>query len=549
MDVLLNTKKGKYDIDIQYEDGNFKPILWCFLNAFFIMLICSRSSLLYVFNLWDDANSYFTVGKCIFRGFVPYRDLFDQKGILLYFIYGLASLISPTTFRGVFIFEIIAAGFSILAVFRIYQLYLKSMVFPYILAPVTGAVIYTSRNFYWGGSAEEFLFPFLMWGLYLSIRYFKREYPGGMETGTVFLAGILAGCVFNIKFNSLGLFIAWMMMIFFSYIIGEKRVAQAFAECIVFIVGMLMTMFPWIVYFGVNGAIDDWMYVYVYKNVFEYSKKLSVMDRIVAFYRIIKDHFLNNKLVFILISIGIIYFLASSISTVIYEFSGSTAKRDKIFVRVRVIELLNLGFLFGFLLLFIFIGGVSLPYYSFPINGFVVFGFIPFCYIIERNTSFEDLERFVIQMSAVSALIAVILCWFLSMNVKVMHLKKDELWLYRFRDYIAESGIKDPGLIVEFSFDVGLYTVLDIEPICYYFQTQTLNMDEVLEYQKQYLHSGEADFVVTVNLEAEGTDDRYDLVMQERCEFYDFDQTYYLYQRNDNPVTEQEGENSNADQS
>ena len=242
-------------------------------------------------------------------------------------------------------------------------------------------------------------------------------------------------------------------------------------------------------------------------------------------------------------------FLASSISTVIYEFSGSTAKRDKIFVRVRVIELLNLGFLFGFLLLFIFIGGVSLPYYSFPINGFVVFGFIPFCYIIERNTSFEDLERFAIQMSAVSALIAVILCWFLSMNVKVMHLKKDELWLYRFRDYIAESGIKDPGLIVEFSFDVGLYTVLDIEPICYYFQTQTLNMDEVLEYQKQYLHSGEADFVVTVNLEAEGTDDRYDLVMQERCEFYDFDQTYYLYQRNDNPVTEQEGENSNADQS
>ena len=42
------------------------------------MMICTRSSLLYVFNLWDDANSYFTVGKCIFRGFVPYRDLFDQ---------------------------------------------------------------------------------------------------------------------------------------------------------------------------------------------------------------------------------------------------------------------------------------------------------------------------------------------------------------------------------------------------------------------------------------------------------------------------------------
>ena len=37
--------------------------------------------------------------------------------------------------------------------------------------------------------------------------------------------------------------------------------------------------------------------------------------------------------------------------------------------------------------------------------------------------------------------------------------------------------------------------------------------------------------------EAEGLGDRYDLIMQERCQFYNFDQTYYLYQRNENPVT------------
>ena len=63
-------------------------------------------------------------------------------------------------------------------------------------------------------------------------------------------------------------------------------------------------------------------------------------------------------------------------------------------------------------------------------------------------------------------------------------------------------------------------------------------MQEVLDYQKQYLHSGEADFVVTASYEAEGIDDRYDLVMTDRLQFYKFDQTYYLYQRNDNPVTE-----------
>ena len=177
-----STRKGKYDLSDDYHEVEIKPFLWCLLSAFVIMAVCTKSSFLYVFNIWDDANSYFTVGKCIFRGFVPYRDLFDQKGIMLYFIYGLASLISATTFRGVFVMEIIAALFSLLAILKIYQLFLEPSSFPYILTPITGAVIYSSLNFYWGGSAEEFLFPFIMWGMYYSVRYFRKEFPETMES-------------------------------------------------------------------------------------------------------------------------------------------------------------------------------------------------------------------------------------------------------------------------------------------------------------------------------------------------------------------------------
>ena len=35
---------------------------------------------------------------------------------------------------------------------------------------------------------------------------------------------------------------------------------------------------------------NDWVYVYIYKNVFEYSKKLSFGERIAAFYDIMKNH-------------------------------------------------------------------------------------------------------------------------------------------------------------------------------------------------------------------------------------------------------------------
>ncbi len=537
------------------------PMLWCFAGAVLIMTICSRSSFLYVYNLWDDANSYFTMGKCIFRGFVPYRDLFDQKGIMLYFIYGFASLISATTFRGVYVMEIIAAYFSLLALFKIARLFLRRDLSAYLITPLAGAVIYSPKNFYWGGSAEEFLFPFVMWGLYISVKYFRTEYPKPMNYNSVLLGGIFAGCVLNIKFNSLGFFFAFMMMVFFADIIGERRIVEAFSSCFIFIGGMLFSTLPWIIYFGLNGAIGDWIYVYIYKNVFEYSKSITPSERGALFYDIIKNHALNNMAVFAVIFVGMVFFTASMIITLIVKNKASNGGKEKVaFIGkdrgflpfVRLIELINLGMLLLFLVLVIFIGGVSLPYYSFPMNGFVIFGFIALFYPAEelvirimenrrskagKKSGISNTALYVFA-AMVSLCVAAAVSLAASINVKTMSLTEDDLWLYRFRDYIVDSGIRDPGLIVEFTFDVGLYTVLDIEPICYYYQTQTLNMDEVLKYQKQYLHSGEADFVVTCDIKAEGTGDRYDLVMEERCVFYDFDRTYYLYQRNDTPAGE-----------
>ena len=67
-----------------------------------VLALCSKSSPLYAFNDWMDANIFFTMGKSMFRGKVLYRDVFDHKGPVLYFLYGLASvsythLTLPTT--------------------------------------------------------------------------------------------------------------------------------------------------------------------------------------------------------------------------------------------------------------------------------------------------------------------------------------------------------------------------------------------------------------------------------------------------------------------
>lgn len=525
------------DINTNKNTNKYFPVLWSLLSALAIITVCSRSSFLYAFNLWDDANSYFTVGKCIFRGFVPYRDLFDQKGPMLYFIYGFASLISSTTFIGVYVAEVVAACMSLLAVYRIYRLFLKTEIMPYIAVPLTGAVIYSSWNFWWGGSAEEFLFPFIMWGMYLTLHHFRNRYPEPMDYKTVLIGGLLAGCVFNIKFSSLGFFFGWMAYVFFADIIGGRVVKKAIISCFVFLGGMGVATIPWIIYFGANGAIYDWLHVYIYKNVFEYSKKLPMSERVAVIYDILKNHVLNNELVYLFIFIGVIYYIVAAVATAIEGKKTDHVSKEtgtgRWIVTVTIPELLNLGMLFFFLIFVLFIGAVSLPYYSFPVNGFVLFGFIPFCYIIEGLISKKAGNILVVA----SLVLSFVISWLMSVNVRSMYLRPEDMFVYKFRDYIRETGVEDPGIIVQFTFDVGLYTVLDEEPICYYFQTQTLNMDEVLEYQEQYLYSGEADFVVTCDHEAEGIDDRYDLVMEEPLQFAYFDHIYRLYQRNSNPAT------------
>ena len=61
--------------------------LFLVLSAFLLMMLSTRSSFLYPCNDWNDANSYFSVWKALFHGKMPYRDVFEQKGMYLYFLY------------------------------------------------------------------------------------------------------------------------------------------------------------------------------------------------------------------------------------------------------------------------------------------------------------------------------------------------------------------------------------------------------------------------------------------------------------------------------
>ncbi|MCR5675301.1 MAG: hypothetical protein K6G16_06265 [Lachnospiraceae bacterium] len=526
-----------------------------------ILLFCTRSSPLYPFNNWDDVNSYFSMGKGMMNGMVPYRDLFDQKGILLYFLYGLCYLVSHTSFIGAFVLEIAAAALHLWAVLKISLLLAgraqkagrtadhdvpgdSGRMICYFLLPLYGACVYSTRCMWYGGSAEELMLPLFAWGLWLLFRVLD---PGEAEIGRcIFIAGLLAGCVLHIKFNSLGFFFGWMAAVFFCRL-RRDGILKSLLHCLIFLGGMGAATLPWLLYFLFHHAVRDWFRVTIWLNLFVYSEKLPLAERIYTVAKTLYTHFLDNPAAFVPAALGLLWFLLSR--------------------RMRASEKIAVVSTGAFLTLGIFIGGVSLPYYPLPLTVYALFAIPAAAGVTDVLTGLpgvlsgnpgvlrrketegsacnapdkEDVavrsgrERVIrcLPAAVVIILLSAAAIARFSMNMSYLGTAEADVWQFRFRDDIEASGIEDPTLLNMNCFDAGLYCLADIVPSCYFFQTQTIHLDDVYLSQRENLRRGDTDFVLAREWYPNGIDEHYVEIDSATADYFGEEEHFYLFMRKD----------------
>ncbi|MBR2122533.1 MAG: hypothetical protein IJ930_06365 [Lachnospiraceae bacterium] len=522
----------------------------CLTGAFLIMMICTRSSFLYPYNNWDDSNSYFTMGKSWFHGYIPYRDLFDQKGPWLYFVYGLCSLVSPTDFTGVFIMEVIVAAVSISLMYRTAALYLK----PCAAMPaaiITAALIYSSRSFYWGGCSEELLLPFLLWPLYHYMRIISGTDPDGKFSSwrLIRITGFCCGMAASTKFILLGYFMAYALIVIIEIFRSSDLTASGKILCCLkkaglFLLFVLIPFIPWLIWFSLRGALDDWYRDYIYTNVFLYSsfgansKGLDIAGTVKSLLKIFYWLCRQNAQYMLPAVIG----MAASLS-------GCLGKKGtgKDLLKNAALPLLFLALFTG-----IFIGGSELPYYSFPLTAFAitgtiaVFGAAAACLRRIRagkNTAGPGrtaarVQRAFIFTALLSIIFSTCLSFFLTMNRYYMSYRKEDVFLSSFARIIAEDERPDATLFNYNCLDCGLLTAAGLYPGpgCYWFQTQTLPTDEVLNEQHRYILEGLTDYVVARASYPDFIFDRYELADsfdQQMGNNGELSFTYYLFRRKD----------------
>lgn len=246
------------------EEKNFSREVILFHSAIFL----SGVLFLYLFSystsprydFWGNDSAIFqVVGRCWAEGLLPYADIFENKGSLIFFIDALGWSIYPR--YGIFILQVPFMYFSFLFMWRSLELYWsgKSPAIIFLLTILFRASVAVDGN-----RTEEYSVFFLTAAAYLFLRRLRRGEIFTWLDG--FIYGLSFGaCVLLRTTNGLPVCCyAFMTTIFLL----QARVFKAlWKNFLSFCAGGALICLPFIIFFAAQGALADAIYGTITLNV------------------------------------------------------------------------------------------------------------------------------------------------------------------------------------------------------------------------------------------------------------------------------------------
>lgn len=239
--------------------------------SFLTMFFCCVHSPFYRYSVYQDANIFMAVGQAMRQGLMPYRDVFDHKGILLYLIHFFAATLFPKSMTGLYIFLSISLSVFLYFSYRIARFFLPSV--PALIAAFLmfsfsiGSTVYSDG----GGSAEEYFLPCIAGCMYYLIRSYRyAEGVQGEDARRFFqgsmVVGILCGVMFWIKYTMIPA-VGISFLILYVFLLAKKRARDAVRSLSGVFLGFLIISVPCVIYLASRGILDDMWDVYVVFNV------------------------------------------------------------------------------------------------------------------------------------------------------------------------------------------------------------------------------------------------------------------------------------------
>lgn len=414
--------------------------LYIFLSfliiALFISFFTNHFSPFYPFNYAYDSNAYMSMARGWLSGQIPYRDIFDHKGPVLYIIYISGCLITDTSFTGMYIISSLFLATSLYFIYKIAHLFL-SIRYAYIV-PLIFMVIQAGLNTV-DGSAEGLTLTLQIVFLYIVFIFFTNN-EKGKEFRLLYLLGIFAGVIAFIKFNIL-LFCFFPLCAIILQLLLKKEILKAVKYTLTITAGILSIAIPLLLYFYLNDALNDFIEAYITFN--KIYGNATIIQAIISIPIIFRLHIISNSL--ILFGIVLFLFKKNIIPNLLYRIS------------------IVLSLIATYLI--IYCTPRTFDYSYLPISIFVIFFFIITLKYLEASKYNNHLARY---CTYACLPICILLCGYMYRG-KIK--SKDKYYFAQeISDYIKSKNYNNKDLrILQIGLDQGLLNLTQSLPHYKYF--------------------------------------------------------------------------------
>ena len=441
----------------------------CLITSAIFFLLFGFNSPLYTYNSDHDYQWFMTMGNGLVHGKLPYRDLFEQKGPIVYFVTAFCCLFQNPGIV-MLIIEIFSMSLFFFFAYRICRKRLNSF-YSLLALPILAFAIFTCWSHLRSASTmEEFCLPIYTYFLLSWLEFLDEKQ--NWTWLRCFCFGLCFGILLWIKFTLL-YFILTPLLIWFFISLRRRQYRILLLNIFFMFLGALSITMPILIFYGINNALGNLFYVYFYINLTAYARATPII--------ILTNLGISINLgpVFIfLILYGVIRFT-------IQNWNNYTGR------------FLLIAFLINFLLLIY--SANKIAYYHNELVPYSIFGII---YILEwLSQKFINLKKQWVFTAIFS--ISIILCIPFSILTYEWGRSKNDYAPLVVADTIQEyekSNNTETTIYCYKTFDFGFYNAAHKTPNNYYFANNVFNQErfpKFYEALENYIINQTSDFVIT----------------------------------------------------
>lgn len=206
-----------------------------------------------------DSGVFLYVGWRFLNGDVPYRDVWDHKPPLIYFVDALGITLTPHSLWGVWFLQFIFIFFTLLLIYKLLEREFG------IYAALAGTIILTSgllTILEKGNVTEEYALVFQALSFWLFIRAWTRDFP----LRASFWIGLWGGLAFNFKQTTIGICITYGLFLLAIRLFQRKSPSK---DILSLLAGWLIPSIVLIIYLASQNALTDfWAQAFLYNFVY-----------------------------------------------------------------------------------------------------------------------------------------------------------------------------------------------------------------------------------------------------------------------------------------